>query len=109
MRLLRCRGRSWKCQARIAAASSEARIAAAAPRSLTEAAEKDGNAAAALPHAVATVGAPSEYTFGGAEERQECGDVEAATAAPLVAPFEAPSAAVAGLYGYWRGYSKLCC
>jgi hypothetical protein len=89
--------------------------------------EKDGDAAAALPHAVAPVGAPGVYSCaalphavapveapsthscGGAEERRGCGDDAAATFTHAVAPVGAPSAAGAGLYDEWRGYRKPCC
>jgi hypothetical protein len=71
--------------------------------------EKDVDAAAALPHAVAPVGSPSVYSCGGAEERKGCGGDAAATIAQAVAPVGSPSAAAAGLYGEWRGYRKPCC
>jgi len=71
--------------------------------------EKDGDAAAALPHAVAPVGAPSVHSCGGVEKRKGCDDDAAATLSHAVAPVGAPSAAAAGLYGEWRGYSKSCC
>ena len=51
--------------------------------------------------------------YGGVEESKECdgeGKVDsdaAATFAHAVAPVGAPSAAATGLYGEWRGYSKL--
>jgi hypothetical protein len=48
----------------------------------------DDDAAAALPHAVAPVGAPSMYSCGGAEERKGCDDDAAATYAHAVAPVE---------------------
>ena len=72
--------------------------------------EKDGDEAAAFPHAVAPVGAPSLYSCGGAEETKGC-DRDAATTLPhAVAPVGAPSAAAAGLYGKSRRYSKpFCC
>jgi hypothetical protein len=71
--------------------------------------EKDGDAAAALPHVVAPVGAPSVCSCGGAEERKECGGDAAATYSHAVAPVGAQSAAAAGLYGEWRRYSKSGC
>jgi hypothetical protein len=61
--------------------------------------EENVDAAAALPHAVAPVGAPSVYSCGGAEERKGCDGDAAATFAHAVAPVGAPSAAAAGLYG----------
>jgi hypothetical protein len=67
--------------------------------------EKDGDAAAALPHAVAPVGAPTAHSCGGAEERKGCDGDAAATFAHAVVLVGAPSAAAAGLYGEWRGYS----
>jgi hypothetical protein len=70
--------------------------------------EKDGDAAVALPHAAAPVGAPNVYSCGGAEERRGCDGDAAATFAHAVAPVGAPSAAAAGLYGEWRGYSESC-
>jgi hypothetical protein len=71
--------------------------------------EKDGDAAAALPHAVAHVGAPSVYSCGGAEERKVYNGDAAPTFAHAVAPVELPNAAAAGLYGEWRGGSESCC
>jgi hypothetical protein len=71
--------------------------------------EKDGEAPAASPHAVAPVGAPIVYSCGGAEERKGCDGDKAATCAHAVAPVGATSAAAAGLYGEWRGYSKSGC
>jgi hypothetical protein len=71
--------------------------------------EKDGDAAAVLPHAVAPAGAPSRYSRGGAGERKGCGSDAAATFAHAVAPVGAPSAAAAGLYGEWRGNRKSYC
>jgi hypothetical protein len=65
--------------------------------------------AAALPYAVAPVGAPSLYSCGGAEERRGCDGNAAATFAHAVAPVGAPSAAAAGFNGEWRAYSKSCC
>jgi hypothetical protein len=67
--------------------------------------EEDFDSAAALPHAVAPVLAPSVYLFGGAEERNGCDGDAAATYAHAVAPAEAPSEAAAGLYGERRVYS----
>jgi hypothetical protein len=67
--------------------------------------KEDGNAAAALPHAVALVGAPSLYSCGGAKERRRFEGDSAATFLYVVAPERAPSAEVAGLYGDWRGYN----
>jgi hypothetical protein len=58
--------------------------------------EKDGDAAAALPHAVTPAGAPGVYSCGGAEERKGCDGDVAATRAHAVAPLGAPSAAAAG-------------
>jgi hypothetical protein len=69
--------------------------------------EKDGDAAVALPNAVAPVGAPGVYSRGGAEEKNRCDDDAAAMFAQAVAPVGAPSAAAAGLYGEWRGYSNM--
>jgi hypothetical protein len=66
--------------------------------------EKDGDAAAALPHAVAPVGAPGVYSCGGAEEKKGCDGDAAATFSHAVVPAGAPSAAAVGLYGEWRGY-----
>jgi hypothetical protein len=66
--------------------------------------EKDGDAAAALTHAVAPVGAPSVHLRGGADERKGFDGDAAATFAHAMAPAGAPSAAAAGLYGEWRGY-----
>jgi hypothetical protein len=60
--------------------------------------EQDADAAAALPHAVAPVGAPSVYLCGGAEERKGCNGDAAATFANAVVPVRAPSA-----------YRKSCC
>jgi hypothetical protein len=97
-------------------------IAAAAPRSLWEATttrllrqravkgsdreeEKDGDAAAALTHAVAPKRAPSVYSCGGAEVKKGFDGDSAATFSHAVAPLEAPSAAAAGLYGEWRSYN----
>jgi hypothetical protein len=87
--------------------------------------EEDADRAAALPHAVTPVGAPSVFCCGGqrsvyccdsAEEPKGCGDGEeetdgeaVAAFAHAVAPVGAPSAAAAGLYGEWRGYRKSCC
>jgi hypothetical protein len=71
--------------------------------------EKDGDAAAALTHAVALVGAPSVYSCGGAEKRRGCDGNVAATFAHAVGPVGAPSAAAAELYGEWRGGGKSCC
>jgi hypothetical protein len=68
--------------------------------------EQDGDAAAALPHAVAPVGAPSVYSScGGAEERKGCDGDAPATYSNAVAPVGLPSAAAAGLYSEWRGHS----
>jgi hypothetical protein len=82
--------------------------------------EEDFEAAAALPHAVVPVGAPSVYCcggersvycLGGAEEstRGDRGDEKdgdaAAALTHAVAPVGAPSAAAAGLHGEWRGFS----
>jgi hypothetical protein len=58
---------------------------------------------------VAPVGALSVYSCGGAEERKRCGGDAAAMFAHTVAPVGALSAAAAGLYGEWRGYSSLGC
>jgi len=55
--------------------------------------------AAALPHAVAPVEAPSVHSRGSAKERKGCGGDSAATFAHAVAAAGAPSAAAAGLYG----------
>jgi hypothetical protein len=66
-------------------------------------------AAAALPHAVAPVGAPSMYSCGGAEEKKGCDGDAAATFAHAVTPVGAQSVTVAGPYGEWRGYNKSCC
>ena len=72
--------------------------------------EKNGDAAAALLHAVASAGTPSVYSCGGAEERKGRDGGAAATLAHAVMPVGAPSASAAGLYGEWRGYSKqFCC
>ena len=71
--------------------------------------EKDGDAAAALMQVVAPVEAPFVYSCGGAEERKGCDGNAAATYAHAVTPVGAPSAAVAGLYGEWRGYSEWPC
>ena len=74
--------------------------------------EEDVDAAAALPHAVAPVGAPSVYCcggersvycYGGAEESK--GGDAATTFAHAVAPVRVPSAAAVGLYGEWQGDS----
>ena len=46
--------------------------------------EKDGDAAAELPHAVASVGAPSVYSCGGADESTEGDGDAAATVAHAV-------------------------
>jgi hypothetical protein len=109
--------------------------------------EEDVDAAAALPNAVAPVGAPSvciasapprslkeaatgimkrtatrlqrcctrwrlwerHFAVCGVEERG-CDSDMAATFSHAVAPVGAPSAALAGLYGEWRGYSEpRCC
>ena len=59
--------------------------------------EKDGDAAAALPHTVVPVGAPSVYWCGSAEEKKGCEGDSAATYAHAAAPVGAPSAAAAGL------------
>jgi hypothetical protein len=64
--------------------------------------KKDGDAAAALTHAVAPVGAPSVYSCGGAEDIKGCGSDAVATSAHGLAPVGAPSAAAGGLYGEWR-------
>jgi hypothetical protein len=61
--------------------------------------EKNGDAAAALLHAVAPVGAPSVCTCGGAKERKGCESDAASTLAHAVAPVGMPSAAAARLYG----------
>jgi hypothetical protein len=61
--------------------------------------DEDGDAAAALPHVVAPIGAPSVYFCGGAEERKGRDGDAAATYSHAVAPVGAPSAAAAGLYG----------
>jgi hypothetical protein len=64
--------------------------------------EMDVNAAAALPCAVAPVGAPNVYYFGGAEgskgsDGQEDNDGDAAAAFPhAVAPMGAPSVYLCG-------------
>jgi hypothetical protein len=64
--------------------------------------EKHGDAAAALPDAVAPAGAPSVHSCGGAEERRD------ATATGLLRvrtrwrPWDRQAAA-ARLYGEWRG------
>jgi hypothetical protein len=71
--------------------------------------EKDGDAAAALPRAVAPVGAASVYSCGGAQERKGCDGDAATTYSHAVAPVRAPSTVAAGLYGEWRGYQKSCC
>ena len=55
------------------------------------------DAAAALPHAVAPVGALSMYSCGGAEERLGYDGDAAATFSHAVAPVGAPSAAAAWL------------
>jgi hypothetical protein len=49
-----------------------------------------------------------EESKGGDGEEEKDGDT-AATFAHAVAPVGAPSAAAAGLYGEWRGYSKSSC
>jgi hypothetical protein len=59
--------------------------------------EENVDAAAALPHMVAPVGAPSLYSCSGAEERKGCDGGAAATFAHAVAAVGAPSAAAAGL------------
>jgi hypothetical protein len=61
--------------------------------------EEDFDAAAALPHAVAPVGAQSAGCNGDA----------AATFSHAVAPVRAPSAAAAGICDEWRGFKKSCC
>jgi hypothetical protein len=71
--------------------------------------EEDADAAAALPQAVAPVGAPSAHLCGSAKERKGCDGGVGATFAHAVAPVGAPSAAAAGLYGELRGYRKSCC
>jgi hypothetical protein len=89
--------------------------------------EEDFDAAAALPRAcsaLSSVGAPSVYCcggersvycYGGAEESkggdgEEEKDGDVAAALPhAVAPVGAQSAAAAGLYGEWRGYSNSSC
>jgi hypothetical protein len=71
--------------------------------------EKDGKAVFVSPHAMAPVGAPSLYSYGGAEERKGCGGDAAATFVDAAAPVRAQSAAAAGLYGEWRVYSKSGC
>ena len=71
--------------------------------------QKDGDAAAALSHAVATVGAPIVCLCGGAEERKGCDGDSDATFAHAMSPVGAPSTAAAGLYGKWRGYRKPPC
>ena len=86
--------------------------------------EEDGDAAAALPHAVAPVGVASAYCCGGERSVYCCGGAEdskggggeekkngdaAAAFAYAVAPVGAPSAAAAGLYGDWRDYIKSDC
>ena len=58
--------------------------------------EQDADAAAALPHAVAPVGAPSVYLCGGAEERKGCNGYAAATFANAVVPVGEPSACCCG-------------
>jgi hypothetical protein len=60
--------------------------------------------AAAVPHAVAPVGASSVYSCGGDEWRKGCNGDAAAKFAHAVAPVGAPNAAAAGLYGESRGY-----
>jgi hypothetical protein len=49
------------------------------------------------------------YSCGGVEEMKGCGGDAAAMFAHAVVPLGAPSAAAAGLYGEWRGYSESCC
>jgi hypothetical protein len=72
--------------------------------------EKGGDAAAALPHAVAPVGAPSVYSCGGAEESKGCDSNAAVEFAHAVTPVGAQSAVAAELYAELRGYSKsFCC
>jgi len=68
--------------------------------------KKDGDAAAALPHAVAPVGAQNVYWCGGAEERKGYDGDAAATFAHAVAPVGAPSSAAAGLHGERQDQSK---
>ena len=65
--------------------------------------DKDGDAAAALTHAVAPMGAPSVHSCGGADKG--CDGDAAATFSHAVAPVGAPSAAAVGLYGERRGHS----
>jgi hypothetical protein len=88
---------------------SVASIASATSRSQRDAAtgrrKNDGDTAAALPHAVAPVGAPFVYSCGGAEERKRCDGDAAVVFAHAVAPVGAPSAAAAGLYCDWQGHS----
>jgi hypothetical protein len=71
--------------------------------------EKKGGDAAALPQAVAPVGAPSVHSYGGAEEKKGCDGDATAASAHAAAPVGAPRSAAAGLYGEWRGYSESCC
>jgi hypothetical protein len=71
--------------------------------------EKDGDAATALAHAVAPVGALSVHSCGDANEGKRFDGDTDPTYSRAVAPVGAPSAAVAGLYGDWRGYRKSCC
>jgi hypothetical protein len=59
--------------------------------------EEDADRAAALPHAVAPLGAPSVYSCGGAEKRKGCDCDAAANFSYAVVPVRAPSAAAAGL------------
>jgi hypothetical protein len=61
--------------------------------------EEDVDAAAALPGAVAPLGAPSVCCCGGAEERKRCDGDAATTFAHTEAPVGAPSAAAAELFG----------
>jgi hypothetical protein len=49
------------------------------------------------------------FSSGEAVERAGCDGDAAASFAHAVVPVGAPSAAVAGLYGDWRGYRKFCC
>jgi hypothetical protein len=72
--------------------------------------EADVDAATALPHALAPVGAPSVNCCGGAEERKRFDGDAADAFSHAVTPVGAPSGAAAGFYGDWRGYSKsFCC
>ena len=71
--------------------------------------EEDGDAAAASPHAVAPVGAPSVHSCGGAEERKRCDGDAVTSFAHAVAPVGAPGAAAVGLYGEGRSYNKSGC